>query len=113
LRGLGRDELLRRLGSSPSTGKAATKARKNVASPAPAPETLSADPASFWTSGRLPDDFPGSVAAPRVSAALPKRLGNFPFWRGSQHFLETLQGIYHNAAGRGLDIFLGTTQSTS
>jgi len=115
LRGLDRDELLRRLGSSPSTGTAATKPGKNavVPAPTPLPEPLSADPASFWTGGRLPEDFHRSVAMPRVSAALPKRLGNFPFWRGSEHFLETLQGIYRKAAERGLDVFLDKIKGTS
>ena len=29
------------------------------------------------------------------------RLGNFPFWRGNEHFLETMDGIYRAAGQAG------------
>ena len=34
------------------------------------------------------------------------RLGNFPFWRGSEHFAETMDRIYRAAADAGLQVFL-------
>jgi uncharacterized Zn finger protein len=106
LRGLDRDELLRSLGSAKPAAKAATQQR-----PTSPPEPLPADPAAFWTKGRIPDDLQSGVNVPRVSAALPRRLGNFPFWRGSTHFLETLEATYRNAAAAGLDVVAGECSS--
>lgn len=110
LRGLGREELLRRLGGAPGAReKAPQKGKKKAAPPEPAvpPEPLAADPAAFWDLGRLSEDFCGPVSVPRASAALVKRLGNFPFWRGGEHFQDALEGMYRNAAAAGLDVFLG------
>jgi uncharacterized Zn finger protein len=59
----------------------------------------------FWGGGDLADDFFGEVRLPPVSAALPKRLGNFPFWRGSERFLDAIEAIYAQASPYGLDIF--------
>ena len=42
-----------------------------------------------------------------MSAAWLQRLGNFPFWRGDAHLLDTLEPVYEEAARRGLDTFLG------
>jgi len=70
-------------------------------------EVLPTDPTSFWRMGTLPDDFFGDVQAPPVTAALLKRLGSFPFWRGEQPFLATLEPIYRQASRTGLDVFLG------
>lgn len=108
LRGLDRDELLGRLGAAPPTTKPA-KGKKKAAEPEPAlpAEPLPADPAAFWSDGQLPDDVCGDVRVPAVSAALPRRLGNFPFWRGSEHFLDTLAEVYRQAAPAGLATFLG------
>jgi hypothetical protein len=38
---------------------------------------------------------------------LPKRLGNFPFWRGEEPFLEAIEPLYAQAAVRGMELFLG------
>jgi hypothetical protein len=54
----------------------------------------------------LPEDLLGEVRVPPVAAALPKRLGSFPLWRGSTFFLEALDPIYTKAAETGLDVFL-------
>ncbi|MBI2810744.1 MAG: SWIM zinc finger family protein [Candidatus Melainabacteria bacterium] len=40
----------------------------------------------------------GSVTAPTVDAGLPKRLGNFSFWRSSYPFIPTLEQIYKVAS---------------
>jgi hypothetical protein len=55
----------------------------------------------------LPEDLYGEVRTPPVSAALPRRLGSFPFWRGEQRFLDALEPIYAQASQRGLDAYLG------
>jgi len=71
-------------------------------------EPIAANAVSFWCGGDLPADVVGEINVPRVSAALPKRLGNFPFWRGTESFIESLEPIYARASARGLDVFLGS-----
>jgi len=124
LRGMRREELVKRLGTA-AEESAVTAAKKTAAgkNKAPAltpalekeaalpPEPLTADAASFWKGGILPADFLGEVHLPPVNAALPKRLGNFPFWRGAEHFLDALAPRYQQASVRGLAAFLGEQQS--
>jgi len=111
LRGLSREELLQRLGDSgtPATGKKPKRKRAPVderkAKPEPVKEVLPTDPTSFWRMGTLPDDFFGDVQAPPVTAALLKRLGSFPFWRGEQPFLAIPEPLYRQASKTGLDVF--------
>lgn len=71
-------------------------------------EPLTTNTETFWHGGDLPADLFGEVSPPPVSAALPKRLGNFPFWRGTERFLEALEPVYAQASARGLDVFLGS-----
>jgi uncharacterized Zn finger protein len=116
LRGLSREELLQGLGEAAGQGASrkapAGAAEKSEAAVLPA-EPLTADPAAFWNGGRLPDDLFGEVKRPPLSAALPKRLGNFPFWRGGQRFLDALEPAYQQAAQAGFDTFLGERKSTA
>jgi len=70
----------------------------------------SLEPASFWGGKELPDDLLGEVRFPEINAALPKRFGNFPFWRGKDLFLESLEPFYFKAAPMGMDIYLGLTK---
>lgn len=74
----------------------------------PPSEPLSADLSSYWAGETLPDDLFGEIRIPPVAAALPKRLGSFPFWRGQERFLETMESIYERSSQRGMDVFLGT-----
>jgi uncharacterized Zn finger protein len=104
LRGLSREELFARLNeASPAAAPAAAEAE----APAPAAEPLPADPKAFWSGGSLPDDLFSDVQPPPVSAAWPRRLGNFPFWRGQERFLDALEPVYRAAARQGLETFLG------
>lgn len=105
LRGLSRNALMARLEAT-SPGRAGVSG-----SPAPSPrprEPLSAEIETFWdeVGGRIEDPC-GVVEIPREPAALPRRLGGFPFWRGESPFLDTLGAIYAAASPRGLDVFLG------
>ncbi|MGI9333904.1 MAG: SWIM zinc finger family protein, partial [Gammaproteobacteria bacterium] len=61
----------------------------------------------FW--GRAPVRFTdyGDVSVPATAAALPKRFGGFPMWRGSRGFIESLETVYHQASEAGLELFLG------
>ena len=101
LRGLARDDLIALLGRS-----GAAEATPIEAAPSP-PEPLSADLAAFWGSATEADDPVGEVEAPPVAAALPRRLGKFPFWRGNQPFLQAIEPAYARATPRGLDTVLG------
>jgi uncharacterized Zn finger protein len=98
LRGLSREELLEHLGqNSPASSVTETEAA--------APEPLPAQASLFWSGSALPDDFFGDVQVAAQHAALPKRLGSFPFWRGQERFLEALEPIYRQASRRGLHVF--------
>jgi uncharacterized Zn finger protein len=108
LRGMTREELLERLGraTAPAAPGRAADEQPEEASPAAPPEPLSADPETFWN-GSLKEGWLGAVAIPPVAAALPRRLGGFPFWRGTEPFLKAIEPIYTAAAQRGLDAVLG------
>ena len=103
LRGMTRSELLAEVIGTPPEDEASSERREETAF---APEPLAAD-ARFWEAGPLPDDFFGSVRTPPAHAALPKRLGTFPFWRAEEPLLEALEPVYKKASPRGLDVFRG------
>jgi uncharacterized Zn finger protein len=105
LRGLTREELLETLEGAGGARKAATRSEPQEV--LDDTEPIATDPGVFWHGGELPDDFFGEVQAPPVAAALPRRLGGFPFWRGDEPFLKAIEPLYARAAGRGLDAFLG------
>lgn len=90
MRGMSRQEFLELLGES--AGKEPTDA---IAAP---PEPLPAAVSLFWTAGALPEDLAGEAPMTPPGAALPRRLGNFPFWRGSQGLLDFLDSVYANAS---------------
>jgi uncharacterized Zn finger protein len=89
-------------------GKSSGAARSSVAA-APS-EPLTPDVASFWSGAVLPADFFGTVNLPPVTAALPRRLGSFPFWRGDQPFIEAVEPVYSQSSPRGLEVFVGEKQ---
>jgi len=113
LRGISRDELVSQLGSlstSPPRNDATARQDASLTSPslgAAAPEPLPAEASRFWCGADLPANFFGEVQIPPVSAALPKRLGNFPFWRGAERLLDVLEPLYRQASQQGLAAFLG------
>jgi uncharacterized Zn finger protein len=118
LRGMNREELVALLdgGEQKAQGKGR---RKSPQSPIPnpqsevslPPEPLSAEASEFWGSSSLSDDLFGEVQIPPTPAALVKRLGNFPFWRGEERFLDAIEPIYTKASPYGLSIFLGERDS--
>ena len=98
LRGMEREALMAVLGASPA---------ETVEEPAPLPEEpLPSGAPEFWHAGPLPDDLFGEVRVPPVPAALLKRLGNFPFWRGEKSFVPSLEPTYAAASATGMDAFL-------
>jgi uncharacterized Zn finger protein len=106
LRGMERETLLKNLGGLAPRQAAG---HQKVAPELPSPEPLPVDAQGFWQVGDLPADFHGVVQTPPMDAALPKRLGSFPLWRGQERFLEALEPIYRRAALKGLATFLGET----
>jgi len=109
LRGMGREELVELLGATGAGAAHRASAPQAQTAVLDAPrEPIAANADSFWRGGDLPADLFGEVNLPPVSAALPKRLGNFPFWRGTERFLEALEPVYAQASARGLDVFLGS-----
>ncbi len=86
------------------------KAPTATAGVAPEPplrdEPLPADHAAFWHGAPIPNDLYGEVHIPQVHAAMPKRLGNFPFWRGKSMLIDTLERVYAAASTTGIEAFL-------
>jgi uncharacterized Zn finger protein len=109
LRGLSREELVELLGAIDAGAMPQTPSLQTRTAATEAPrEAVAANAESFWRGGNLPADLFGEINLPPVSAALPKRLGNFPFWRGTERFLEALDPIYAQASTHGMDVFLGS-----
>jgi uncharacterized Zn finger protein len=105
LRGMNREELIESL-STPEKKTALRKALTKRKSPGKEDDSTF-DLSKFWEGDPLPGDFFGEVIIPHVSAALPKRLGSFPFWRGTERFLDVMERIYSQASPVGLETFLG------
>ena len=99
LRGLEREEVAALLGEA--AGPKAEAAEPEV------PEPLAVDPELFWNGGSIDEGFFGEVHVAGSPAALVRRLGNFPFWRGEQVLLDVLEPAYRAAAVRGLEVFAG------
>jgi uncharacterized Zn finger protein len=95
MRGMDRDEFTAML--------VAEGAVENIAEEPPAleAEPLPANPEEFWVVKPIPADLLGDVNLPRAVAALPRRLGNFQFWRGEAPLVQALEPSYENASRRG------------
>jgi uncharacterized Zn finger protein len=113
LRGMEREELLAGLGEREERGNRAkpkemdgTAGREDLPPPV---EPIDADGGAFWKGRELPEDLLGEVRIPPVRAALLKRLGGFPFWRGDQPIQDVLESVYSSASQHGMDIFLCET----
>ena len=106
LRGMNREDLISML--SGTDKKATRKEVKPKQEALPEDEkTLTSDISKFWNGEPISDDFFGEVCIPSIAAALPKRLGSFPFWRGYDRFLDAMESIYTKASPIGLKAFLG------
>jgi uncharacterized Zn finger protein len=102
LRGMSREDLVELMGKS-----APKKVSKKPEPSQPDEEPLTSEVSRFWNGEPIPDDLFGEVKIPPVHAALPKKLGSFPFWRGEARFLDAMEVIYREASPMGLKIFLG------
>lgn len=102
LRGMERRRFIELLGA-----RGAKPAKKTRAPEAQSPVPLSAEPEAFWGNPGATDLDLGEVSIPPVSAALLKRLGNFPLWRAEEGLLQALEPLYAAAAPAGLKVVLG------
>jgi uncharacterized Zn finger protein len=108
LRGMTREKLVAGLQEvAQPAASATTPPAESSAAPPAVEEPLPADAGAYWFGGALPDDLYGEVEVPRASAALPKRLGAFPFWRGGERFLDAVETVYRQASQQGLAAFRG------
>ncbi len=123
LRGLERDELLALINrvSGSETGSAATAKQQVVTQPgemeqgnpartgqtgrAGAGVSLPADPSVFWHGNEVRVNLP--VTQPVIPTALPRQLGNFPFWRGKLGLFVVLEEVYAAASTAGMEISAG------
>ncbi len=106
LRGLNREDLATML-SRPDKKTTRRKTKPKQESLRKDEEGLTSDISKFWNGEPISDDIFGEVRIPPIPAALPKRLGSFPFWRGEEKFLDVMESIYERASTVGLRVFLG------
>lgn len=92
LRGMERGEFAALLGAAEACAPAPSREK---------PEPLPADAVAFWNPGALPPDV-GDLEAPPVAAALAKRLGKFPLWRGERRLIDALEPVYRAASAAAL-----------
>lgn len=100
LRGLPREELLTRLRTLAGPMEVATPQQHIISEP------LAADPTTFWTGSPISDNSTDDAHPSAVTAPLLRRLGDFPFWRGTEPVLLNLLPNYVEAAQRGSDCYL-------
>lgn len=111
MRGKSREELVELLAEKPAnaTGRPHSLVSPQVQAQS---EPLPANPSTFWTAVKLPEDFWGNVETPAVTAPLLKRLGKFPFWRGKTPLQEALGANYSRASEIGLKLWLGEREAS-
>jgi uncharacterized Zn finger protein len=71
------------------------------------PEPLPTESHAFWAGEGLRENGGGEVRIPQIPGALTRRLGGYPFFRGSDDADGVIQRIYRNASVSGLDVYLG------
>ena len=117
LRGAEREELVGEVAADSNIGadEATIGASTEQGADRLPPEPLPVDHAEFWgqENAEREQDVHGGARIPTVSAAVPKGLGSFPFWRGKESFLPALEEIYRRASPAGLEVFLGEWRTQS
>lgn len=110
LRGVDRDRLTALLGGAArAASKAGSKASARALdkSSLPAEEPIDVTPTAFWEGKELPPGWLGEVRPPPLAAALLKRLGSFPFWRGNERFVDALVPVYKQASESAQEMWIG------
>ena len=111
LRGMEREHLVELIAANTDEPQEQSKGQRSPlrAEPEPAanpPEPLPTDPEMFWGTIAEPCGRMEGVVVPELNAALPRRLGKFPFWSGEEDFITAMEGIYYGASQVGFDVFL-------
>lgn len=111
LRGLSRDELV---SATASTGNPACSSDIKTfdveeAAGDQEPIPLSSDSSSFWGLPEAEDTFTFNAAAPSTDAQIVRRLGKFPFWRGSENLIDAMESVYRAATISALEAMAGTS----
>jgi uncharacterized Zn finger protein len=101
LRGMERDALLAVLAGRQQAADADTEGVEPVCEP------LEASADGFWALGPDLDSLCGEARTPPAAAALVRRLGSFPFWRGENPILEELTPSFVAASLAALKVFEG------
>ncbi len=106
LRGMEREELISRI-TPHADHETSAPAVESFAVESYKPQPLEIDISKFWDGQEIPEHFLGEVHIPDLPAALPRRLGHFPLWRGNTPFLKTMGEIYELASKRGIELVIG------
>ncbi len=99
MRGMSREEFMAMLGGRKAEIAAELLAENEDAAEEPEVEPLPDHPDDFWARKKPPENLLGQEGDSKP-AALLHRVGQFPFWRGGDKFLETLQATYVSASQR-------------
>jgi uncharacterized Zn finger protein len=97
MRGMSRDGFISLLGES-------VPKQADLLPPSLPSEPLPSAASAFWEAGPLPEDLTGEAPSSPAGAALPRRLGKFPFWRGTQALTPFLDGFYERAASHTAEL---------
>jgi uncharacterized Zn finger protein len=101
LRGIDRSTLLARLGGDDEPQAHDATVEDELREPLPT------DPATFWAAPHPEPLHLGELDEPEVPAVLVRRLGEFPFWRGSRSLLPVLERVYRKASRAALELLRG------
>lgn len=99
MRGMSREEFMAMLGGRKAEIAAELLAENEETAEEPEVEPLPDHPDDFWARKKSPENLLGQEGDSKP-AALLHRVGQFPFWRGGEKFLETLQSTYVSASQR-------------
>ena len=110
LRGIDRAKLTALIGGQVQPPKRRRRRKSRGMRPAmpPVSEPINPSAGAFWDGAALPPGWLGEIRTPPLPAALLKRLGNFPLWRGNEHILDALTPIYIRASKRAEETVLQT-----
>jgi uncharacterized Zn finger protein len=108
LRGVDRDRLSAHLGEEASVSPAQPRATP-PGRPTVVEEPVEPSAAAFWVGKELPQGWLGEVRTPPLQAALLRRLGNFPFWRGNERFIDALVPVYAGASESAQELLLSAS----
>lgn len=109
LRGVDRDRLMSLLAERTRASAAGRRATTPIAQEALEPIDCQVE--AFWRGQELPQGWLGEMRTPPLQAALLKRLGSFPFWRGNERFIDALIPHYTEASESAQELLFGARTS--